>query len=265
MNAGGDTIEERIFEVAKEAARIGGDIIASYFDLPIGRRLKDDKTFVTDADTESEAAIVSHIKKQFPDHAILGEESGDDKVDSPYQWIIDPLDGTSNFLNGIPVFCVSVGVYAKGVPVVGVIYQPVGGALYSSLRGTGAFSDSKKIAVSKESADTGLITFGVGKGSTIKAVCTALFAASGDVFKTRRYFGSMAAELAFLARGGTEAAVSLGTKKWDHAGGLALLLEAGGTVTDFKGSSWKLGEEFFIASNGVCHQSALAMVQKTLI
>src|SRR3989338_8055911 len=115
-------IEERIFEVAKEAARKRGDNIGSCFETPIERRLKDDKTFVTDADTESEAAIVSLVKKNFPGHAILGEESGDDKVDSPYQWIIDPLDGTSNFLNGIPVFCVSVGVYAKCVPVVGVIY-----------------------------------------------------------------------------------------------------------------------------------------------
>lgn len=248
-----------------EAARKAGDIIASYFEMTgLPREVKDDKSFVTKADKEAEEIIVRTIKASFPDHSILAEEGGEEKTASPYRWIIDPLDGTANFLNGIPVFGVSIGVFKNGEPCAAAVYHPLTKGMYSAARGLGVFWNGKKVKVSNQEAAQGVVTFGLGRKPIEREQFNKLFFNLEKVFKSRRHLGSAALEMAYIAAGGVEASVSLGTKPWDHAAGAVLILEAGGKITDFSGQPWKLGEQNFVASNGVAHEALLHAVKSIL-
>lgn len=251
-----------ILDIAIEAAKKGGMIALRYFETSIEREVKEDKSFVTKADKESETAIITHIKKYFPDHSILSEESGEDKRGSPYQWIIDPLDGTANFVNGIPLFAVSIAVLKDGVPNVAVVYNPVGDSLYAAEIGKGTFWNRKRVTVSDGGKDHAVITFAPGKKS--KKELNALFSNVERFVKSKRYLGCAALDLAYVARGGTEGVFFLGLNKWDYAAGVLLVSEAGGLITDFSGKPWNFGSsDFFIASNGKVHDVLLKLVKST--
>ncbi len=255
-------IEKEILNVAIVAAKKGGEILLPYYEM-IGqkREQKDDKSFVSEADLNSEKAILKIIQDKFPDHGILAEEGGEtENLKSPYRWIIDPLDGTANFLNGIPIFGVSIGVYENNMPLVGVVLNPITGELYNALRGDGAFYNGKKVKVSDQKASEGLVTFGLSKEKSDKEHFTKTFLALEKVFNKRRHLGATAIEMGFIARGGVEATISFGSKLWDHAAGAVLILEAGGKITDFEGNPWVLGETHFVASNGVCHDDILKIL-----
>ena len=247
-------------EVATEAAKKGGEVVGRYFETTLLRHVKDDNTFVTIADRESETAIISEIKKHFPDHSFLGEEGGETKTDSSYQWVIDPLDGTTNFINGLPLFCVSVALLHKGDVIVSVIYQPLLKLLFHAERGKGMFCNGKRANVSEQDAKSGMVTVGIGKGSAIKERVANMFREAPKHIMKYRYLGSAALELAYLARGGTEGVVNLGSEKWDYAAGTLLVEEAGGKITDFNGRPWTFEERFFVASNGVVHDNLLRLV-----
>lgn len=253
---------DEILKVAIEAAQKAGEVLLPYFEtVGLEREVKDDKSFVTKADLESEAVILKTIKKNFPDHAILAEESGEVKTTSAYQWVIDPLDATANFINGIPIFGVSIGVYKNGEPEAAAVCNPVTREMFTAARGSGAFFNGKKIKVSNQEASKGLVTFGISKDIVDRGRFTKAFVGLEKIFNKRRHLGATALEMAYIARGGIEATVSFGSKLWDHAAGAVLILEAGGTITDFAGNPWKLGETHFIASNGVSHGALLKIVQ----
>lgn len=255
-------MEEQILKVAVEAAQKAGKVLLPYFQATgLEREIKDDKSFVTKADRESEGVIIKTIKSKFPDHAILAEESGEVKTESEYRWIIDPLDGTANFLNGIPICGASIGVYKNGEPFAAAVCNPATGELFSAAKGKGAFFNGKKVTVSKQEASQGLVTFGLSKSVIDREHFTKVFVGLEKVFNKRRHLGATALEMAYIARGGIEATVSFGSKLWDHAAGAVLILEAGGTITDFAGKPWKLGETHFIASNGVSHEALLKVIQ----
>ncbi len=255
-------ITDDILQTAIEAARKAGEVIVPYFQsVGLAREMKDDKSFVTKADCEAEEIIIKIIKEKFPDHSILAEESGEEKTASPYQWIIDPLDGTANFLNGIPFFAVSIGVYKNGIPEAAAVYNPVTREFFSAAKGRGAFFNGTKVVVSKQTAGEGLVTFGLSKLMADREHFTKVFVGLEKVFNKRRHLGVTALEMSYIARGGIEATVSFGSKIWDHAAGAVILLEAGGTITDFSGAPWKIGETHFVASNGVSHGALLTVVQ----
>ncbi len=247
-----------LFNVAITAAQKGGEVVSRYFDTGIAREVKDDKSFVTAADTEAESAIIAHIKKHFPNHSILSEESGAEKQNSPYEWVIDPLDGTANFVNGIPLFAVSIAALKDGVPVIGVVFQPVGNSIYAAERGKGTYWNGKKVRVSDGDTEHAVITFDPGKKEKDKL--NALFGNAERFVKSKRYLGCAALSLAFVARGGTEGVFFLGLNKWDYAAGALLVKEAGGKITDFAGAPWVFGgSDFFIASNGKVHDDLLKL------
>ncbi len=249
-----------LLTVATTAAKKGGAIISRYFETSIAREVKDDKSFVTVADKEAETAIIAEIKKQFPEHSILSEESGAETKSSPFEWIIDPLDGTANFVNGIPLFAVSIAVLKDGVPVAGVIYQPVGNSLYSAERGQGTKWNGKKVSVSDGTTEHAVITFSPGKKA--KKQLNELFGNAEDFVKSKRYLGCAALDLAYVARGGTEGVFFLGLNKWDYAAGVLLVEEAGGAITDFAGKPWVFGaSDYFIASNGIVHPALLKLAK----
>ena len=247
-----------LLDVAIAAAKKGGEVVLRYFETSIDREVKDDKSFVTAADTEAETAIITHIKRYFPDHSILSEESGAEKQNSAYEWIIDPLDGTANFVNGIPLFAVSVAALKNGVPIVGVIYQPMGNALYSAEKGNGTFWNGTCVKVSDGDGEHAMITFAPGKKE--KKRLNTLLGVAEQFVKSKRYLGCAALDLAYVARGGTEGVFFLGLNKWDYAAGVLLVQEVGGKITDFAGASWVLGSnDFFIASNGKVHDDLLKL------
>jgi len=170
------------------------------------------------------------------------------------------LDGTTNFINGLPLFCVSVALIHKGVVIVAVIYQPLLKLLFHAERGKGMFCNGKRVKVSDQDAKSGMVTFGIGKGSAIKERVAKMFREAPKHIMKYRYLGSAALELAYLARGGTEGVINLGSEKWDYAAGTLLVEEADGKITDFNGKPWDISERFFVASNGVVHDNLLRLV-----
>ncbi len=248
-----------MLETAIEAAKRGGAVLEKYFEsVMLAREEKSDTSFVTQADKESEDIIVSLIRERFPDHGIVGEEGTSINPGAKYQWIIDPLDATRNFSNGIPVFAVSISVLEDNVPVVGVIHNPATRSLYAAERGKGMTLNGAAIRVSKESPQKGMVTFAPGK--TDKDQMFGYLIRGEQFFRSVRYLGCTALDLAYVARGGTEAFICVGLKKWDYAAGQLLVTEAGGKITDFKGNPCGLDQNYFIASNSLAHQAALDLV-----
>lgn len=251
-----------LLEVATAAARKAGALTLRYFEeAGLAREVKDDKSFVTAADTEADAVIVEEIRRQFPDHGILSEESEERTSSSPYRWVIDPLDGTANFVNGIPLFAVSIAVLESGVPVAGVVYQPVGDSLYAAEKGKGFLWRGKPARVSDGGSEHAMVSFGPSKKE--KHRLNQMLSNAEAFVKSKRYLGCTALELGFVARGGTEGFVCIGLNKWDYAAGVLLVEEAGGMITDFEGKPWVFGtSDYFIASNGKVHDALLALAKK---
>ena len=245
-------------ETAIQAAYAAGAILEGYFEMTgLEREIKDDRSFVTKADTEAEAAIATIIKEAYPDHGFVGEEGNTWNPESPYQWIVDPLDGTGNFVNGIPLYAVSIALTYNGAPVLGVVYGPAMRALFVAEKGKGATYNDKPINVSDQGPKDGMVTFGPGRHESDRA--RQMVANVGPFMKSARLFGCTALELAYVARGGTEGYICIGLSPWDYAAGQLLVTEAGGKVTDYQGQPCDLKQNYFVASNGHAHESLLGL------
>jgi len=202
------------------------------------------------------------VKKVFPDHSILGEEEGHEDLSSNYRWIIDPLDGTTNFINGIPIFAVSIALEKDGDMLTAAVYNPVTDSLFYAEKTKGSFWNDEPIRVSNEKEATAMFT--IGRSRIPKDIDDALtlYTSLRTPLKYGRILGSAALEMAYLARGGTEGYINLGTKLWDYAAGTLLIEEAGGVISDLQGKPWTKNEQYFVASNGKIHQTLLKEIQK---
>lgn len=248
-----------MLDVAKSAAEEAGKVLSEVFEIVgMERELKEDKSFVTVADKKSEEIIVSRLTAAFPDHGILGEEGHNINPGAEFQWVIDPLDGTANFVNGIPIFAISIGLVRNGEPYIGVIYNPVTRSLYAGEKGKGVTYNGKETKVSKQEADKGVVT--IGYGGKDKARARNLPGKASAFFKSTRILGSCSLELGYLARGGTEGFICMSLSKWDFAAGALLVQEAGGKITTLDDKPWTLETNSFIASNGVAHPSLVKLV-----
>lgn len=241
-------------DVAVETAREAGAILLAEFDRPVKISYKGEVDIVTQADKRSEQAIVSRLKSHFPKHSIVAEEGGGSESDSPFRWHVDPLDGTTNFAHGYPCFAVSLGLVEAGEPIVGVIYQPISGELFTAVRGEGAYLNQKKIEVSKiETLATSLLATGF---PSVKRAQTSNIQYYWD-FTLRshgvRRDGSAALDLAAVACGRFEGFWEFGLRTWDAAAGILMVREAGGMVTQFDGRPYQLGDREMMASNGRVH------------
>lgn len=229
-----------MLNMAVRAARRAGSIIIRSIekrrDLHIETKAKND--FVSEVDREAEAAIIAILRKAYPNHAILAEESGA-KQGGNYQWIIDPLDGTTNFLHGNPQYCVSIALKNKDHLEQAVIYDPLRDELYTASRGEGALLNGRRIRVSGlMNLDEALLGTGFpfrmrNHLDTYLDTFKALYPLISDV----RRAGSAALDLAYVAAGRLDGFWEIGLKKWDMAAGALLIREAGGIVTDFGGGS----------------------------
>ncbi len=217
---------------------------------------------VTEADHASEKAIFSVIKQAYPDHFILSEESGAIVMDSSYKWIIDPIDGTVNFANGIPLCCVSIGLECEGELILGAVYNPFMNELFIGEKGKGATLNNKKINVS-DKADVGKSCLATGFPYTY------LDNANGpvEVFEkfirkgiAVRRLGSAAIDLCWVATGRFDAYFEHKLEAWDSAAGCVIVREAGGVVTDYTGKPYSVYQPQIIASNGKIHDDILRVV-----
>ena len=230
-----------MLNIAVRAARRAGSIInrASLNGGALNVRAKRVNDFVTQVDQAAEEAIIETVRKAHPDHGFLAEESGKTPGEAEYVWIIDPLDGTTNFIHGFPQYCVSIAVEHRGALAHGVVYDPVKNELFTASRGRGAFLNDRRIRVSK---CTRLKESLVGTGFPFKELSRLdlytgqlrnLIQGSAGV----RRAGAAALDLAYVACGRLDAFWEMGLSPWDMAAGALLIQEAGGLVGDFSGEA----------------------------
>src|SRR5690349_6300318 len=241
-------------EVAIEAALEAGGILMTEFSRPVKISYKGEVDIVTQADRRSEQAIVSRLRTRFPKHAIVAEEGGGKESESPFRWHVDPLDGTTNFAHGYPCFAVSLGLEEAGELIVGVIFQPVSGELFTAVKGEGAYLNQRKIEVSRiAKLATSLLSTGY---PSVKRAQNPNFSYYWD-FTLRshgvRRDGSAAMDLAAVACGRFDGFWEFGLHTWDTAAGVLLVREAGGMVTTFSGQPYRTGDYETLASNGRIH------------
>ena len=225
--------------IAINAAHIAGDLMRQELhkvaSIPVTQKARHD--YVTEIDRASEQQIVREIKRFHPDHAILGEEGGE-QGESEFVWIIDPLDGTSNYLHGMPHFGISIALQEKGRTEHAVVYDPMRDEMFSASRGGGAHLNNTRIRVSaRTSLDNAIVATAFPfRQRGMMSVYTGIFS---DIYKKiediRRY-GSAALDLAWVAAGRMDAFFEIGLKPWDVAAGALIVREAGGVVSDFDGS-----------------------------
>ena len=255
-----------MLNIAIEAARDAGKFLKQNVGKVRNIQLKDGhgKNLVTEIDKGSEEIIIDIIKKHFPNHDILAEESGRKRgKPSEYRWVIDPLDGTTNFTHGFPVFCVSIALEWKEEIILGVIYDPNFDELFTAEKGKGAFLNGKQICVSRiTTLDQSLLVTGFPYNITqnphhaIEHFVGFLMAAQAV-----RRMGSAAIDLAYVAAGRYEGFWEVALNPWDMAAGALLVTEAGGTITDFSGKEFSIYQKEIVASNGLVHSEMINVLQ----
>jgi len=228
-----------MLNIAVRAARRAGSIInrASLSGASLNVRAKRANDFVTQVDQAAEEAIIEIVRKAYPDHGFLAEESGATSKDAEYRWIIDPLDGTTNFIHGFPQYCVSIGVQHRGALAHAVVYDPAKNELFTASKGRGAFVNDRRMRVSKCLKLQDAL---VGTGFPFKEVSrldlyTRQLARFMRTSAGVRRAGAAALDLAYVACGRLDAFWELGLSPWDMAAGALLVQEAGGLVGDLHG------------------------------
>lgn len=224
--------------IAARAARSAGNVILRYMNRIDGLNIveKQQLDFVSEVDKLAEAEIIKELRRAYPDHAILAEESGATGR-GPLQWVIDPLDGTHNYLRGIPHFCVSIALLEKGVPIHAVVFDPLRDELYTASKGDGAYINDRRMRVSKrENLGGAMIATGFPFRQREHLVpqldmTRAILGQAEDI----RRSGSAALDLAYVAAGRYDGYFEIGLKPWDMAAGVLLVHEAGGRYCDFAG------------------------------
>jgi myo-inositol-1(or 4)-monophosphatase len=224
----------------------------------------EERNLVSEIDKGSEALIIGRIREKYPDHDILAEESGESGTDADYTWVIDPLDGTTNYLHGVPIFSVTIGIERRGELVAGVIYDPNRDELYTVEKGAGAYCNGKRISVSTQSTliSSVLVTgfpydIAENPGNLMRHFEGFLMEARG-----LRRLGSAAIDLAYVAHGRFDGYYEGHLNAWDMAAGVLLVREAGGRVTDFAGKPIDIRQKTIVASNGVIHEAMLAVLRR---
>jgi myo-inositol-1(or 4)-monophosphatase len=257
-----------MIDIAIRAAREAG----LYLRENVGRaraveiKKGEERNLVSEIDRGAEARIISLIRGAYPGHDVLAEESGGAEASATYRWIIDPLDGTTNFLHGVPIFSVSIGVEHRGEIVAGVVYDPNLDELFTAERGSGAFLNGRRLAVSSidEMIRSLLVTgfpYDIAQHPrrAVDHFRNFLTAASGI-----RRLGSAALDLCYVAAGRFDGYWEVHLQPWDMAAGKLLVEEAGGRTTDFVGAPAHIHGGQIVASNGRLHQAMLDILARSL-
>ena len=254
-------------ETAVELARSAGDILKHYARREKQVEFKGRANLVTIADKESEKLIIEGIQARYPNHAILAEESGKVSAVQPgdtVQWIIDPLDGTTNFAHQFPFYCVSIGVENAGERICGAVYDPFRDEMFSAARGEGAFLNGERLRVSDvDSLFYSLLITGFPYNfRTRLETVIAQFSGFLVEAQTVRRGGSAALDLCYVAAGRCDGFWELELNPWDTAAGCVIAEEAGACITDFRGNPYSIYVREILASNGRIHDAMLNVLKQ---
>ena len=257
-----------ILQKAVEAAHLGGQILTEGFGKlqkhQIGLKGRGD--FITEMDYQSEKAILDYVRQHFPDHGIQAEESGEVDTDSEYKWIVDPLDGTANYVQGIPFFSVSIAVLKSNTPEYGVVYVPMLHEMFTAQKNEGAWLNGEAIHLSdKTDMEQAILSTGFPWRSKeqlqpfLKAF-EGIFSQSAGI----RRMGSAAIDLAYTACGRFEGFWEMALKPWDISAGVLMVEEVGGRVTDFTGGNTYFQSGNVVAGHPVIHEKMIAVTRQFL-
>ncbi len=255
-----------LLEVAQDAALEAGKFLKESVGrvISVETKMGEVRNLVSDADRGSEERIIRRIRQHYPGHAVLAEESGGSRQEEEFRWIIDPLDGTTNFLHGLPIFSVTIGVEHRGEVIAGVIYNPNLGELFVAEKGSGAYLNGTRISVS---TSTELINSLVVTGFPYNIAENPDRAVDHFVhflYETRgvRRLGSAAIDLAYVAMGRFDGFWEVSLQPWDMAAGVLLVHEAGGRTSDFSGGPVSIYRKQIVASNGRVHDAMVRVLAR---
>jgi myo-inositol-1(or 4)-monophosphatase len=253
---------DQFADIAEQAARRGGDVLSEWSEkFTVSEKSR--ANLVTEADFASQEAIHGLIKTAFPDHGFLGEEDLSENDDAEFQWVIDPLDGTSNYVHGFPYYCVSIGLEQNGKLIVGVIFDPNRNEMFRATKGGGATLNGKPIKPSDASSleeTFAVASLPVGAGPENPAM--ARFMQAIPHLQTVQRTGSAALNLAYVACSRIDAYWSTSLKPWDVAAGSFIVQEAGGMATDLAGEPIDIRIPSLLASNGSAIHADMVRILK---
>ena len=263
-----DIPSDTLLSVATNAARQAGDVLTECMRTGFQIEHKEIINLVTDADHQAEQRIIDVIHEAFPTHPVLAEERGlTEQSPSRYKWVIDPLDGTTNFAHGFPAYCVSIGVECDGRGIIGVVYDPTRDELFTAQIGHGAYLNGAPISVSTtDHLNRALLVTGfaydIRETSNNNLNHFARFALK---VQGLRRTGTAALDLCYVAAGRFDGFWEVALSPWDMAAGVVILREAGGNVTNFNGAPHSIYERELVASNSLIHQAMLDLLQEDII
>jgi myo-inositol-1(or 4)-monophosphatase len=258
--------DPRFLATAVEAVVRAGDIQIARFGSALRVQKKGDIDLVTDIDVEVERMFRALVAERFPDHDVLAEEMGQTRTGARHRWVFDPLDGTTNYAHGIPLFCSTLALEIDGVPAVAAVYDPNRRELYTAERGLGARLNGDPLKVSSTATldDSVLVTgfpYDIREPQRLQAI-VGLFAGFLGHARAVRRLGSAAIDLCWVAAGRMDGFWEQALMPWDVMGGALIVQEAGGRVTNLDGSPWDAHKGSVLASNGLVHEEMLAVIRK---
>ncbi len=248
-------------EAASAIAQEAGALLMQH--RGIGFELKGEFDLVTAADRASEQLIVSRLQKLFPDHGIVAEEGGHAEMKSEYRWFVDPLDGTTNFAHGFPVYNVTLALVKNDLVIAGVVFDPERNELFAAERGAGATLNGRKMQVSKANLlEDSLVSTGFPSRRRHQNVNIHFYYQLAMLTHGVRRAGAAAIDIAWTACGRLEAFWEFGLKPWDMAAGTLLVEEAGGKVTGMRGEPLNIHGPYVLVDNGWIHEEMLALFKE---
>ena len=252
-----------MIEVLKKVAKEAGEIVKEGYYAKKDITHKGVVDLVTNYDVMCEEFVISALKDKFSDYTIIGEESCVSTIfNSPKAIYIDPIDGTTNFIHGIPHFAISIGVWEDGTPVMAVVYNPILDEMYFATRGEGAYCNGKKLSVSNQDTlqqaliGTGFPYAKVNRGVEYKWVIESITNLLPNIRDIRR-LGAASLDLCYLAEGKIDAFYEIDLKPWDIAGGILIVLEAGGEISSIS-KEYNFKDKVIVASNSKVHKELLS-------
>jgi myo-inositol-1(or 4)-monophosphatase len=253
---------EHAKRVGIEAIYSGARVIRNCFGRISQINQKGEFDLVTEADTESEKQIMETIRKAFPDHAILAEESGANQGAAEYQWLVDPLDGTTNYVHRLPFFTIAIALLVRDKIVLGLVLNPMDGELFAAITGKGATLNGKPIRVSSTASvcDSLLVTGFPYDFSEIIEPAMKRFSICQQASQGVRRLGSAALDICYLACGRFDAFWEQNLKPWDKAAGVIIAAEAGAVITNFSNQPFSINQKEILVTNGRIHHEMLDLL-----
>ena len=259
-------MEQNFLDIAIEASQKAGKLLLDLFGSKTEKTFKFDRSIVTEADLKADALITNIIKENFPNHSLLSEESGEMSKSSDYLWVIDPLDGSTNFSVHNPFFAVSIGLLEKYKPLLGVVYSPVQDELFVATRNEGAKLNGRTITVNKEGVfETSFLAFCNGRDQHSRDQMIRIYGELKKKNNIVRQVGAASLELCYVAAGRFGSFIMPGINPWDVMAGALIVNEANGLTTDFKNNPFNIKSLNLIASSSsTIHELLLQIIENAL-